>query len=383
MTLVKSAGLYLHIPFCRSKCRYCSFFSSAPKTGDKEAFVAALKAQIGQTANLPEVQALTFTTLFFGGGTPSILAPDILGDLLDLCCRSFSWSSVEPEISIEVNPGTIDPKGLAQLRRAGFNRLSIGIQSLDDIELGKLGRIHSREQALATVRAAQRAGFTNINCDLMYGLAGQTLESWNRSLEEIVALGPQHLSLYELTVEEETPLWHEVESGHYLLPPEEEVLAMMARTQELTAQAGLERYEISNYALHNHQCRHNLNYWHNGFYLGLGPGAVSALGGERRAAVADLHQYCYLVAQGVPVWDEVEQLTTEAAFRETVVMGLRMTAGVSISQLKQRFALDLPTYYGDLLPRLIDQGFLHLEGDSLRLTSHGLALANRIMAELV
>nr|WP_321466179.1 radical SAM family heme chaperone HemW [uncultured Desulfobulbus sp.] len=383
MTLTKSAGLYLHIPFCRSKCRYCSFCSSTPKAGDKEAFVAALKAQIVQTASLPEVQSLTFATLFFGGGTPSILAPEILGELLGQCCRSFSWNSVEPEISIEVNPGTVDAKGLAQLRRAGFNRLSIGIQSLDDTELGKLGRIHSREQALATVHAAQRAGFTTISCDLMYGLAGQTQDSWKRSLEEIVALGPQHLSLYELTVEEETPLWLEVESGHYLLPPEEEVLAMMGRTQELTAQAGLERYEISNYALHDHQCRHNLNYWHNGSYLGLGPGAVSNVGGERRAAVADLRQYCHLVAQGLPVWDEVEQLTTEAAFRETVVMGLRMTAGVSISRLKQRFTLDLPTYYGDLLTKLVDQGFLHHVGDSLRLTDHGLALANRVMAELV
>lgn len=383
MDLHQRAGLYLHIPFCRSKCQYCSFFSFAPQPGEIEALVAALQQQIVQTAALPEVQELGFVSLFFGGGTPSLLAPEILADLLALCRRLFAWSVEEPEISIEVNPGTIDGQGLAALRRAGFNRLSIGVQSLDDAELRRLGRIHSRDQALATITAARDAGFANLSCDLMYGLPGQTADSWVHTLEEILACAPQHLSLYELTAEEGTPLWDQVQHHQGVLPPEDTVLEMMAMTEALVDQGGWPRYEISNYALPRDQCRHNLNYWHNGSYLGLGPGAVSALGGERRAAVADLAGYCRRVGLGQSVWDEVERLEVEAAFRETVVMGLRMTAGVSLTTLKQRFGIELMAYYGSVLPRLFEQGVLVLEGDRLRLSRRGLAVANRVMAELV
>ena len=382
MDLHQQAGLYLHIPFCRSKCQYCSFFSFPPQPGDIEALVAALHQQMVQVADLPEVRELGFASLFFGGGTPSLLPTQVLADLLALCRRLFAWSVEEPEVSIEVNPGTIDGQGLAALRRAGFNRLSIGVQSLDDTELRRLGRIHSRDQALATIKAARDAGFANLSCDLMYGLPGQTADSWVRTLEEILACAPQHLSLYELTAEEGTPLWDQVQYHQGLLPPEDTVLEMMAITQTLV-EGGWPRYEISNYARPGYQCRHNLNYWHNGLYLGLGPGAVSALGGERRAAVADLGQYCRRVDQGETVWDEVERLEVEAAFRETVVMGLRMTAGVSMATLKQRFGIDLMAYYGSVLPRLFEQGVLVLEEDRLRLSRHGLDVANRVMAELV
>ncbi len=383
MDLHTQAGLYLHIPFCQSKCRYCSFFSFPPRPGEVGELLAALKQQILLASTLPEVGGLAFSTLFIGGGTPSMLPVEELAALLALCLQTFTWSSSSPEISIEVNPGTIDGKGLVQLHRAGFNRLSIGIQSLDNHALRSLGRIHSREQALATVDAARRAGFANLSCDLMYGLPGQSPDSWRQTLEEILSHGPQHLSLYELTVEEDTPLWEQVEDGQSILPPEGDILTMMALTDELTASAGLERYEISNYALAGFQCRHNLNYWQNGCYLGLGPGAVSALGGERRAAVTDLGRYCRLVSLNEPVWGEVERLEPEAAFRETVVMGLRMTAGLSIAGLRQRYDIDLPTYYGPVFRRLIDQGLLVSEGDRVRLSAHGLALANRVMAELV
>ena len=383
MTLRETAGLYLHIPFCKSKCRYCSFFSFAPRKGEMKVLLAALKEQIFQAAMLPEVRELTFASLFIGGGTPSMLPAASLAELLSLCRCSFSWSVVTPEISIEVNPGTIDENGLAQLRQAGFNRLSIGVQSLDDAALRWLGRIHSREQALATVDAARKAGFDNVSCDLMYGLPGQSPVDWRQTLEEMLRHAPQHLSLYELTVEEGTPLWDEVATGRCLLPPEDAVLAMMEDTRVLTDRAGLARYEISNFAFPGYQCRHNLTYWNNGYYLGLGPGAVSGLGGERRAAVADLHQYCALVQDGVPVWLDVERLPPEAAFRETVIMGLRMTRGVSISALRQRFSIDLPSYYGAVLHRLIAQGYLEQKGDNLCLSSRGMALANQIMAELV
>lgn len=383
MDLHQQAGLYLHIPFCRRKCRYCSFFSVAPQAGEMVALIAALHQQIDQCARLPEMQALVFASLFFGGGTPSLLPVEALVEVLAHCRRSFNWSGEEPEISIEVNPGTIDGQGLAALRRAGFNRLSIGIQSLDDGELSRLGRIHNRIQALDCLRAARDAGFANLSGDLMYGLPGQTPASWRRTLEELLACAPQHLSLYELTVEEGTALCAALADNPVLLPPEETVLEMMDITQRLVDGGGWPRYEISNYARPGYQCCHNVNYWHNGSYLGLGPGAVSGLNGERRAAVADLHRYCQRVGQGQSVWEEVERLQPEAAFRETVIMGLRMTAGVSIEGLCQRFAIDLPSYYGTVFTRLVDQDLLLREGDRIRLSSRGLALANRVMAELV
>lgn len=383
MDLRDQAGLYLHIPFCHRKCRYCSFYSFTPQPGETEALVAALHQQIEQTAHLPEVQELAFATLFFGGGTPSLLPVEVLAELLAHCRRSFHWSGEEVEISIEVNPGTIDGQGLAALRRAGFNRLSIGIQSLGDDELKRLGRIHDRAQALECIRAARQAGFANLSGDLMYGLPGQTPASWQRTLEELLACAPQHLSLYELTVEEGTPLRDAVAGNPALLPHEEAVLEMMAITQHLVDGGGWPRYEISNYARPGCQCHHNVNCWHNGSYLGLGPGAVSGLRGERRAALADLHQYAQRVGSGQSVWEEVERLEPEAAFRETVVMGLRMTAGVSVAELRQRFAIDLPSYYGAVFTRLVDQALLIHAGDRIRLSSRGLALANRVMAELV
>lgn len=383
MQLAKQAGLYVHVPFCRRKCGYCSFFSRVSQAGDIDRFLTAIRAQMRQMAALPEVQDLSFATIFFGGGTPSVLPSHSLAQLLAELRSLFPFAEGEPEISIEVNPGTIDEAGLQQLRRAGCNRISMGVQSLDDAELRRLGRIHTAAEALACIAAARRAGFDNLSFDLMYGLPGQTATHWQATLDRALALAPVHLSMYELTVEEGTPLADQVGQGILELPAEEEVLAMMAAIETAVGRSDLGRYEISNYAVPGRECRHNLNYWANGSYLGLGPGAVSAFDGGRRAAVADLAAYCRLIAAGQPVWPEVERLTTEAAFRETVIMGLRLLAGVSIAELRQRFGLDLPAYYGSTLDRLVDRGLLALENDRLRLTSKGLPLANRVMAELV
>lgn len=383
MNLERRAGLYVHVPFCRRKCGYCSFFSFAPQPGDLERFMSALRLQMRQMIELPAVRELTFATVFFGGGTPSILPPSILAQLLAELRLFFPLHADEPEITVEVNPGTIDAAGLLELRRAGFNRLSIGVQSLDDQELAGLGRIHSSDEALATIGAARRAGFDNLSFDLMYGLPGQTLASWRTTLDRAMALDPVHLSMYELTVEPETPFADQAQTGAWALPPEEEVMAMMAAIDVAIADRPLQRYEISNYAVPGRESRHNCNYWENGQYVGLGPGAVSAMGGTRRSAVADLAEYCRLAEAGLSVWGDEERLDQEAAFRETVVMGLRLLAGVSVSRLRQRFGLDLAAYYGTTLDRLIGQGLLILQEDHLRLSSQGLPLANRVMAELV
>lgn len=377
------AGLYLHVPFCRKKCSYCSFYSFAPRAEEVRAYIAALRQQIRQLARDPAVRALSFATVFFGGGTPSTLPVEALAALLADCRQLLPLSSERAEISIEVNPGTIDGPGLQHLRRAGFNRLSIGVQSFDDRELQQLGRIHDRSEALATVAAARAAGFDNLSLDLMYGLPGQGLRGWQETLDRALALAPEHLSLYELTPEEGTVLFRQLEQGQLTPADEETVLAMMAATQLAIGPSPLGRYEISNFALAGRQCRHNLIYWHNGQYLGLGPGAVSAFAGQRLATIADLGEYCRRVATGQPVWAEVEQLDRETGFRETVIMGLRLLAGVSVARLHRRFGIDLPTYYGPILAPLLDQGLVTLAAGRLALTARGLPLANRVMAQLV
>lgn len=383
MDLTQQAGLYLHIPFCQRKCLYCSFTSSVPQPGEVQRYLEAVRQQMRQMATSPEIQALSFAAIFFGGGTPSMLSADALATLLDDCRTLFSCRSELLEISIEVNPGTIDADGLACLRQAGFNRLSIGVQSLVDAELLALGRIHDRETALATVKAGLQAGFDNLSLDLMYGLPGQTPDSWRQSLEQALALLPRHLSLYELTVEPGTPFAMQARQGYLPLPDEDDVLAMMAIIEEMVKPAGLCRYEISNYARPGMECRHNCNYWQNGMYLGLGPGAVSAYHGQRKAATADLAAFCHGIATGREIWSEVEQLDNEAAFRETVVMGLRMLAGVSIKALQERFGLEPISYYGTVADRLRQQGLLALSGERLMLTAKGLPLANLVMAQLV
>lgn len=383
MDLAAQAGLYVHVPFCQKKCQYCSFYSFTPKPDDIRRYLEAVRRQMRQMAALPEVQALRFATVFFGGGTPSVLPPEVLASLLADCRALFAFAAGQTEITIEVNPGTIDPAGMRQLRRAGFNRLSIGVQSLDDQELHHLGRIHTGVDALAAIDSARQAGFANCSFDLMYGLPGQTASSWGRTLDQALASSPQHLSMYELTVEAGTPFFLHQQQGRWTLPHEDEVLAMMAMIENRISCSLLDRYEISNYAAAGWECRHNLNYWRNGLYLGLGPGAVSAIGGRRLATLADFDRYCRRFAAGGPADQEVEQLGAEAAFRETVVMGLRLLAGVSISGLRGRFGLDLPAYYGPVLDRLLTQDLVRLEADHLRLSPAGLPLANLVMSQLV
>lgn len=383
MLLEQQAGLYVHVPFCHRKCSYCSFFSTVPRAGDRDRFCSALLTQMQYLAAQPEVQCLGFATIFFGGGTPSVFPASVLSDLLHRLRHLFSCSTPDPEITVEVNPGTIDGAALSALRRAGFNRLSIGVQSLVDRELAALGRMHSSREALAAILAARRAGFDNLSFDLMYGLPQQTVSSWQATLDRALDLQPQHLSMYELTVEEGTPLAAQAQADPRLLPPEEEVLAMMAATATAVAGSSLQRYEISNYAEPGSLCRHNVNYWNNGCYVGLGPAAVSAFGGVRRTAVADLDEFSRRVLSGLPVWEDVESLDREAAFRETVVIGLRMLAGVSVTALQDRFGLDLPTYYGSHLDQLIGQGLLTLHQDRLCLTLKGLPVANQVLSALV
>ena len=378
------SALYLHVPFCLRKCPYCSFFSLAGKNHLQPLYVKAVSTQIRQMAENCADESCRLETIFWGGGTPTLLPAETLARLLGDCLDAFpAATDRELEISIEANPATVNRKDLAILRRAGFNRLSIGVQSFADRELALLGRPHTAADARQTLKDARRAGFTNINLDLMYGLPGQRIEDWAYSLEQALALAPEHLSLYELTIEENTPLADQVRCGSLRIPVEEEVLGMLETTKTMVRQAGFTRYEISNYARSGFQCRHNINYWQNRPYIGLGPGAVTCLDHSRYRAIEDIEQFAKYLAAGREIWQLEEQLTNQERFRETVIMGLRMIRGVSISGLRRRFGIDPLACYGATLDRLIDQGLLYHDNDHLRLSRRGLLLANTVMAELV
>ena len=375
-------GLYLHIPFCLRKCPYCSFYSLAGRTDIHKRYAQAVSRQLLFFAQKNREDQCSLTSIFFGGGTPTLLPPETLSRLLADCLEQFPCMK-DIEISLEVNPASVDKASLLLLRRAGFNRLSIGVQSLNESELRRLGRPHTAVDAVRTVRQARAAGFRNINLDLMYGLPRQALHGWRTSLQQALELRPEHLSVYELTIEAGTPFARLEEQGMLSLPDEETVLLMSEKTQLLLGQNGFRRYEISNYAKPERQCRHNINYWRNGEYIGLGAGAVAFVNGTRCTALADAEQFCACLENGREVWAEKEHLDQEAAFRETVVTGLRMLEGVSFKMLQERFGIDAAEYYAGPLEVLVRQGMIKKTREGIRLTDQGLLLADTVLTELV
>ncbi|MFW2365091.1 MAG: radical SAM family heme chaperone HemW [Desulforhopalus sp.] len=374
------SSLYIHIPFCLSKCHYCSFSSFVASKFQYDQYIGAVKGELLQL--LEREGELILDTLFIGGGTPTCLPVFQLKELLHQCFSNYQVTP-EAEISIEANPGTVNENYLEELLECGVNRLSLGIQSFDDGELGALGRRHNKMQACGAVKAAQHVGFKNINLDLMYGLPEQNSASWQRSLGHGLSLGPTHLSLYQLTIESDTLFGKRVEQGDLALPGEEEVLLMDAVTADLCREGGFSRYETSNYSRDGFRCRHNINYWRNDDYYAVGAGAVSFLRGVREKRIADPARYVRLSYQKNSVVSEREQLTREESFRETVIMGLRMDEGVSREALLRRYEIDMEHYYGSTLEKLLQDGFVELTDSHLRISPKGWPLSNRIMAELV
>ncbi len=371
------------MPFCRQKCRYCSFVSRGYTSSAVRDYFQAVTAQIRHMRTCRSWKNMEFSTVFFGGGTPSLLAPDMLCELVQLILRSFRVPCRQPEISIEINPATVNVQSLKQLRGCGFNRLSIGVQSMQAVELAVLGRVHGVQEAIQTMQAARATGFENYSVDLMYGIPGQDLSSWTESLQQVLAHHPRHLSLYELTVEEGTPMAELVERGQLVIPDEELVLSMMEQIEKYLIPAGLQRYEISNYAFPGYECRHNCNYWRNGSYLGFGPSAVSAHQGTRWITISDpaaFNRGLGIAQDGT--WEE-EHLEQEAYFRETVMIGLRMVQGIELESLGKRFGLSVLDYYKEVIPGLLKHGLIKIEEGRLFLSRKGMQVANMVMAEFV
>lgn len=375
-----ATSLYIHIPFCAAKCSYCSFPSYAGLEGLQGRYVDVLCGELKKCA--PERGPEPLQTIFLGGGTPTLLSKRHLRQVVSSCFALFPVAD-DAEISIEANPGTVDGKKLAFLRGAGVNRISLGVQSFHDQELRRTGRIHSAAEAVRAVSLARAAGFRNLSIDLMYGLPGQDTESWRSSLDIACSLGLNHLSLYQLTVEEGTPLEKRIRENSVQLPDDEEIARMDEISAEVTRAAGLLQYEISNYAQKGYQCRHNITYWENRDYLAVGSGAVSCLHGCRRRNIGNPERYCDLLESGKSAMVAQEILETEASFRETVIMGLRLNRGISVHRLEARYGLLPKSYYGKTFRQLVADGLLHEKAGYLALTDRGRRFANRVMAELV
>jgi len=374
------SSLYIHIPFCLGKCEYCSFNSYAGMESLYPRYVKALKKEIIEHFFSGKPRHLD--TVFFGGGTPSVLSAEDIEEIIS-CCREYLGVADGAEISLEINPKTVDFMKLLQLRQAGVNRLSIGIQSFIDKELDALGRLHCAQDGWDCVRDAVGAGFGNISLDLMYGLPGQSAEKWRWNLETALSLGVSHLSLYQLTIEENTPLYDKVQQEEVVLPEEDEIMVMDDISLELCKENDFQQYEISNYALPGYECRHNINYWRNLEYIGVGAGGVGFLEGARSKNISNPLKYCEAVESGNPFIEESESLSLEESFRESVIIGLRMIKGVSYSNLFDRYGIKLNEYYGAVLTPLIEEEFVEFTSTHFRLTRKGRQVANQVLARLV
>ncbi len=369
----KSFGIYIHIPFCVRKCPYCDFVSAPGNRPERVSYLDALASEIRATAG----KGQKARTIYFGGGTPSELGPPDLRRVMETVREVFDVLP-EAECSVECNPGTLSKSKLARMRSMGFNRLSLGVQSFSDRFLRLLGRIHTSAEAREAYRLIRSSGFGNVNLDLIFGLPGQALEDWRKDLREALDLRPEHLSLYGLTIEADTEFGRLRERG-LLGEVDEEVAASMYETAiELTAEAGYEQYEISNFALPGKECRHNLIYWHNEEYLGFGVSAASYVDGVRWSNVKDRDGYVRAASGGCLTPGYTERLGPRAALGEEIMLGLRLAEGFSSSELCRKYSLDPEVVYSDTLRFFLSEGLLARQNGSIRLTPRGRLLANEV-----
>ncbi len=375
-----SMELYIHIPFCVKKCAYCDFLSFHAGEEEKRSYVDALLKEIRARSGSPSVQGKTVSSIFIGGGTPSVLPAGWIREILEAVRECFDLDA-DAEISMESNPGTLDAEKLLMYREAGINRLSIGCQSTEDKELELLGRIHTFSQFLESYSLARDAGFSNINIDLMSGLPGQSAASWEASLRRIAELEPEHLSCYSLILEEGTPLYRQQAS--YVFPEEDEERAMYEGTHGVLEEYGFHQYEISNYSLPGRECRHNLGYWTGVEYLGLGLGASSYLEYRRFSNTDRMNTYLSHASEPQLLEENEERLTTEDRMGERMILGLRLMEGVSAVEFEQEFGQSLKRRYGSVIDKYTGWHLLEWEGNRLHLTREGISVSNTVMADFL
>jgi oxygen-independent coproporphyrinogen-3 oxidase len=370
-------ALYIHIPFCWQKCGYCSFVSYAGQEGLIPQYIQALKDEMKLRSRHEPVG-----TVYFGGGTPSLLTVRQAGELLDTMKRAFNISAVQ-EVSLEANPGTVSLAYLRELLGMGINRISLGVQNFNDGELQCLGRIHTAAEATQAFRLAGRAGFNNINLDLIYGIPGQGLGSWRSNLQKALELSPQHISLYSLTLEEGTPMSAQVGKGDLELPSNNALAEQYELAEELLGNSGYQHYEISNWALPDYECRHNLTYWQYQPYLGLGLAAHSFLQSRRQANTSNLEKYLLSIEQGQVPLEMDEHIDVEMQLSEAMILGLRLTRGLQLERITADYNINPLEKFAAPIAEMQQAGLLILEDGYLRLTPRGRLLGNEVFFRLL
>jgi len=377
---VPPLGLYVHVPFCSAICHYCNFNRGLMDGPLKQRYVEAVTAEIrgapGRFGWLPgETRA---DTIFFGGGTPSLLESHEVAAILAACRTTFDVAP-DAEITLEANPESAVGPFLEGIRAAGVNRLSLGLQSFRPAELQRLGRIHDVLQARRACASAREAGFDNLSLDLMMWLPEQTVEQWLESVVGAIGLGPEHLSLYMLELYPNAPLREAMARANWSLAPDDDAAEMYEAAMARLEAAGYGQYEISNVARPGRESRHNLKYWTDGEWLGFGPGAHSTLAGARWKNVSATGEYVARVAAGLPLEVDRRDLTEEERWQEAVITGLRLQRGISVGALAARHGVDLDARFGPDLQRFREAGAVERDGDRLRLTRRGMLVANDVL----
>lgn len=372
------AGLYLHVPFCKTRCIYCDFYTRTD-TSKKSDYVTAICKEIELRKDYIKGESLK--TIYFGGGTPSLLS---LNDYIAIFAQIYKTFEVEKdaEITLEANPDDLSIKYLEELHQLPFNRMSIGVQSFDDDELKFLKRRHNAERALEVVAHAQSLGFDNMSIDLMYGLPNQTMEIWERNLDKAISLNIQHISSYHLIYEQGTRLYRMFKYGEVMPVGEDLSVGMFSTMIDRLSEAGFEHYEISNFAKNKQYSKHNTSYWTGEKYLGLGPAAHSYDGTDRAWNIASISKYVEGINNGTPSI-EIEQLDKRSQYNDFILTGMRTRWGVDLDELERKFGADLKEYALENARKYIDEGYSTIRNSKLKLTRDGIFISDGIMSDMM
>ena len=382
----KELELYIHIPFCVKKCAYCDFLSGPQDEETIEKYVESLLDEIhAHGSNVELAASYEVTSIFLGGGTPSILEGTQIKQVMEALNDAFQVKQ-DAEIIIEANPGTVTREKLETYRACGINRISFGLQSTNNEELKLLGRIHTYEEFLESFSLARECGFDNINVDLISAIPKQTVASWEETLQSVIKLNPEHISAYSLIVEEGTPfakVYGEGCSGEQDLPSEEDERTIYYRTEELLKAAGYHRYEISNYAKERKECRHNMGYWERKEYLGIGLGSASLINNTRYSNTTDLQKYIQCAKEPVNIQEDIQVLSTQEQMEEFMFLGLRKMEGISEMEFEEYFGISIDEVYGGQLKKLIIEDLIERKEGRIRFTRHGIDVGNFVFSEFI
>lgn len=388
----KNIGIYVHIPFCKKKCEYCDFKSFVGKENMIDQYMKWVKYElksIGEENRLDYENNLDdliiVKTIYIGGGTPSILLPKYTSDILNTIKDNYTIDNKNLEVTIEVNPGTVDEKKLSEYKKCGVNRLSIGLQATQNKVLNTLGRIHTYNDFLDTYNTARKIGFNNINVDLMIGIPGQSLEDVQESIEEIIKLSPEHISTYSLIIEEGTPFFNKLAKNKITLPDEEIERQMYWMVKKKLEEAGYIHYEISNFAKKGYESKHNLACWNQEEYVGVGAAAHSYTNNVRYSNVCEIEEYINNYENNNETNNFIfhEKQTKDSKMKEFMLLGLRKINGIQVQEFKNRFGENPIYLYRKELDKLVSENLLEIDGDNIKLTEKGLDLANLVWEEFV